>query len=226
MEIVTGSFEILVPSGELNAEDIYRSIEYAGRTCYQSQEKMTGESSEKFIRTLLARGHESVLEHISLSVKFKDVSRGFTHELVRHRLCTFSQESTRYVKTENLKFVMPLDKKTDNELFGWVDILGPGGNERQSPYSIIEMFESIYKRLLAKGWKPEDARQFLPIGTACEIVCTTNLREWRHIFKMRCDRHAHWEIRGVMLDLLKVFYKELPIIFEDLYKEFWQDGNI
>jgi thymidylate synthase (FAD) len=187
-------------------------IEKAGRTCYKSEDKITNESSKKFVQMILKRGHESVIEHISASVKFI-TNRGVTHELVRHRLCAFSQESTRYVNYggEDIEFIKPI----------WApDVNHPGFG----PFDPIEIWEEAmldteisYNRLLKNGWRPEQAREVLPNSLKTEIVVTANLREWRHIMKLRTSKAAHPQIRALMIDCLENgFKKEFPVLFEDI----------
>lgn len=181
-------------------------------------EPITHESAAKFIRMLIKRGHESVLEHSLMTVRFIDCSRGFTHELVRHRLCAFTQESTRYVD----------EKGTDVVCAGHQDPLGDveldlnTGDDSTYSSTFYQMTQNAldnYKALREAGWKPEDARQILPIGITSEIVVSANLREWRHIFKMRTDKPAHWEIRKVMCDLLAELKKgPVGVLFEDFYR--------
>jgi len=207
-----GNFEIL---NEDQLEQQLRTIESAGRVCYQSEKgPITLESARKFIRMILKRGHESVIEHSSMTVRFSDVSRGFTHELVRHRLCAFSQESTRYVDESDLHFVTPPHKDER----GWIQ------SGRTIPTAAIVNLEQVYRDLIAAGWKRDDARQFLPIGTRAQIVCTANFREWRHIFKTRTGKPAHWEIRRVMGLLLAHVQPLLSPIFDD-FKIANQDTN-
>lgn len=204
-----GSFEVLTPIDHLLEQLLI--IERAGRVCYQSEKREpTLTSARRFIRKLLKRGHESVIEHSSLTVRFSNVSRGFTHELVRHRLCAFSQESTRYVDESDLHFVLPPGVDPDTALPDFTD---------SSPVSVgdaVACAEWVYGQLLKLGWKREDARQFLPIGVTSQIVATANLREWRHIFRLRCAKPAHWEIRRVMGLLLEHVQPVLEPVFDDL----------
>jgi len=201
-----GSYEILTPRIELR-EGLER-IEWAGRTCYQSYENktITQESAAKFCRRLLSSTppHESVLEHAELTVRFTGCSRGMTHELVRHRLCAFSQESTRYVdyiKDTGGMRVVPFPDIT--------------AEEQEVFDAAMEVIQNAYRRLREMGRPPEDARQVLPTALVSEIVVTANWREWRHIFELRCDRAAHWEIRRIMVKLLEELKKELPGVFDD-----------
>ncbi|MFC1656589.1 FAD-dependent thymidylate synthase [Patescibacteria group bacterium] len=222
-----GSFKILTPRKELE-EQLLR-IEKGGRTCYQSIRKpVTKKSAEKFVSMILGRGHESVIEHSNMTVQFSNLSRGFTHELVRHRLCAFSQESTRYVDYAREGEGVDLDK------FRLHCIVPAHKNEKQRvkledgrELSMADMFaeiEKFYRGLRKANWIPEDARQILPIGTKSQIVVSANLREWRHIFKMRTSKFAHWEIRKVMGDLLVEVQKIVPAVFDD-FKLAGKDKN-
>ncbi|MDD4995913.1 MAG: FAD-dependent thymidylate synthase [Patescibacteria group bacterium] len=221
------SFKILTPVAEL--KDQLLRIERAGRTCYQSEIKeINWETAEKFVKMLIKRGHESVLEHSYLTVQFNNLSRGFTHEQVRHRLTAISQESTRYVdyakegedvdldKLE-LKCVVPphLDERKKVDL---------GDGRKMSAEEMFQEYENFYRALRKSGWLPEEARQFLPIGVKSQIVISANFREWRHIFEMRTSQFAHWEIRKVMGDLLEELKGIIPGIFDDL-AEIGKDQN-
>jgi thymidylate synthase (FAD) len=216
----TGSFKILTPKSELKKQLL--RIERAGRTCYRSQTgKVTEETAINFLSMLLKRGHESVIEHSAMTVKFSHVSRGFTHEMVRHRLASYSQESTRYVdyakegKTSSL----------DLDAFEINTIAPPHRNENEeveledgTTMTLMEMYDSIeryYRGLRKAGWNPEDARQVLPIGLEAHIVVTANFREWRHIFTLRTAKPAHWEIRSVLGALLKEVQTIVPAVFDD-----------
>lgn len=223
MKIINGKpkFQILTSKSELKNQLI--RIEKAGRTCYQSEKgKVSVNSAKKFTAMIIKRGHESVIEHSSLTVKFFNLSRGFTHEIVRHRLASFSQESTRYVDYAKRGEEVDLDK------FQLHCIAPPHRNEKEKvelengeKLSLKDMFANIekyYRGLRKAGWLPEDARQVLPIGIKSEIVVTANLREWRHIFELRTSQFAHWEIRIAMIALLKELKKILPGIFDDFQK--------
>lgn len=211
------SFEILTPEAELR--DQLRRIERGGRTCYQSfNGRISNKSAERFVKMIIKRGHFSVLEHSCLSVRFKDVSRGFTHEMVRHRLAAYSQESTRYVDYARKGGDVDLDKFQ-------VTIVAPPHRDEKKKVELEdgrkmtfeqmgEEVEKFYRALRKAGWNPQDARQILPIGLRAEIVVTTNFREWLHILRMRTSEYAHWEIRGVMVDLLSELQMILPPIFE------------
>ena len=181
-------------------------LELAGRTCYKSENRITEGSAEKFVKMILDLGHETVIEHICASVRLI-TNRGVTHELVRHRLASYSHESTRYVRyKDELQFVKPV---------WWSD---PGYSEEQKQHwaHAMELGEKLYLEALAKGDRPEQAREMLPHSIKTEIVMTANLREWRHIFAMRCSKEAHPQMRSLMLDCLKGFAQEIPIVFDRL----------
>ena len=215
-----GKFVILTPKKEL-LDQLLR-IERAGHTCYQTNKEVTMETAQKFCKMLISRGHYSVLEHSNMSVKFYNVSRGFTHEQVRHRLTAISQESTRYVDYAKKGQGVDLTK------FQLKCVVPPHRDENEKikledgrKMSITEMFaeyEKFYRALRTAGWVPQDARQVLPIGIKSEIVISANLREWRHIFKMRTSQYAHWEIRRVMCNLLEKVQSIIPIIFDDFFE--------
>ena len=189
-------------------------IEMAGRTAYQSRDKITEGSAMKFVEMIRRRGHESVLEHSSMTVEFDNVSRGFTHELVRHRLASFTQESTRYVDESDFKVVVPPTRDKDNKI---VELELPNKEKIKVSFSDwVNLNEQMYRGLRSADWVPEDARQILPIGIKSQIVVTANFREWRHIFKLRTSPGAHWEIRRVLTNLLEEVKEKMPIIFDDI----------
>lgn len=186
-------------------------IESAGRTCYKSEDKITSSSAKKFTQMVLKRGHESVIEHVSASVRFI-TNRGVTHELVRHRICAFSQESTRYVNYggDDIQFIRPV--WFPNEITRTTNLR----TVEMNWVLAMEKSESFYKLLLQQGWRPEQAREVLPNSLKTEIVVTANLREWRHIFKLRTSKAAHPQIRELMRSCLEGFKRRIPVIFEDI----------
>ena len=202
MEILknAGTFEILSKT-----DNIIGTIAKSARTCYQSQDKSNPESDYNLVKNLLNRQHYAMIEFADMTVRFDNVSRGFTHELVRHRLCSFAQESTRYVDESNFKVVVPphLDHRP---LADW-----------------FNLNEEFYKKLKTVGYLNEDARQVLPTAIKSQIVVKANLREWIQIFKMRCDITAHWEIRELMLALLAVVKKQIPLVFDNF--QFFKSDN-
>lgn len=185
----------------LSADSMLHSIEDSARTCYAS--KSNSDTSEQFIRGLIAKGHESVIEHCMLKATI-ECSRACSHQIVRHRLCAYSQESQRYVNYENKGYkVLCLTDKSD---------IVP-----ESYVIAVENAVNAYEELLAQGLKPEDARYVLPNCFMTKLDMSANLRQWRHIFKERAlNDHAQWEIRSVMKQLLKQAKEYLPCIFGDL----------
>jgi len=182
--------------------------EMAGRTCYKSEDKITDDSAKKFVKSIIKRGHETVIEHVSATVRII-TNRGVTHELVRHRLSSFSQESTRYVKYgDDMEFIKPVWWKdwSREEQIQWEDSMLVSSQK--------------YCNLIDLGSRPEQAREVLPNSLKTEIVMTANMREWRHIFKLRCSQKAHPQIRMIMLDMLEHFHEEFPGMFDDLAEQY------
>jgi thymidylate synthase (FAD) len=214
MRIVEPSFEIVSmpdPDAALSV------IEQAGRTCYKSEHKMQEGSASDFIRRILRSGHESVIEHGSCTVRFI-CDRGVSHELVRHRLAAYSQESTRYANYARERFgseisvIRPSFWSEDSREFAlWRETM--------------EKCEAAYMELLQQGAKPQQARAVLPNSLKTEVVMTANFREWRHVFRLRCSKAAHPQIREVMLPLLEEMCKRFPPLFEDVYEEIVGEGR-
>ena len=178
-------------------------IETAGRTSYQSFEKQTVESYKRFIEMLIIRGHESVLEHASASFRISGVSRALTHQLVRHRFCSFTQRSQRYVNEENFKYIVPDEIK-----------INPEAHELYT--NVMENIRESYIRLKELGIKKEDARFILPNSTQSELILTANFRELRHIIKLRGEKTAQWEIRNLFIEILRILKKKVPTVFKDM----------
>ena len=211
----------------IDGEQILRHLEKAARTCYKSEHKIGDfESTKKFIAGLIKRGHESTIEHYSISVRFI-VDRGVTHELVRHRLVAYSQESTRYCSYDKEQF----DGQVTFIIPPWVNI--PAGsygiaipvcniitnNNDMVWYDTMLSCEYNYLRLLKDNWSPQEARSVLPNSLKTEIVASANLREWRHIFKLRTSKAAHPQMREIMVPLLKEFKEKIPVLFDDISNE-------
>ena len=208
-------------------------IERCGRTAYKSQDKITEDSAVKFIRMLIKRGHESVLEHSSATVLFKGCSRAFAHQLVRHRLMAVTQESQRYCDesgfTRNDYYVIPKSIKELGEQ--GFEVMGSNiVTCYRNTLAMIDRQYLAYLELMNKAKKggklsdirkpQEDARFILPNAVCSEIVITANFREWRHIFSLRCHPDAQWEIRDIMKKLLDEFHVLFFPVFEDLYEKF------
>ncbi len=205
MNIIDASYKIeKLPS----LEDI-KLIEAAGRVCYKSEEKTTDTSFVEFLERIVRRGHESVLEHSMLTVRFI-CDRGVSHELVRHRLASFSQESTRYCNySGEVAFIMPCFFKQCLNVYHpyvlWKDAMLSS--------------EDTYKEMLKQGASPQEARAVLPNSTKTEVVMTANLREWRHILKLRTSKAAHPQMRELMCPLLEELKASIPVIFDDISGE-------
>lgn len=212
MLVVDPCFSFMhIPDGEF----ILSHLELAARTCYKSEDKASPDSARKLLTRIIHLGHDSVLEHCGVSVRIV-CDRGVTHELVRHRLCSFSQESTRYANYAQDKFgreltvIRPFFWQTDAACY-------------QLWLSAMQACENAYLRLVEAGATAQEARSVLPNSLKTEIVTTANLREWRHIFKLRCDRAAHPQMRQIMLPLLAAFQERIPLVFDDLATNFAPD---
>ena len=225
MKLIDQSYEILNIS-----ENILETIEKCARTCYKSEDKIgckqdkcttnkwkhygiysncaTAECEEhsayKLIKSLIKNKHHAMIEFGDITVKFI-TNRSVTHELVRHRLCSFAQQSQRYVKYDgDMEFIKPV----------WYE------HNDDEPNKIFrlscERSEFAYKGLIDHGWRAEQAREVLPNCIATEIVVKANLREWTHIFQLRCSKKAHPQIRSLMINLLKDLKVLIPLIFEEI----------
>lgn len=181
-------------------------IEYAGRNCYRSQDKIADDSYDKFIRMLIKRGHESPLEFGSMSFEIL-TSRAILAELTRHRVASFCVESQRYVDYEQLTFIIP----------DWVQEADK--ESAQMWFDSMRYAANTYQQLRKNGKTPELARSVLPNDTACHIIMSANLREWRHVFKLRTSKGAHPQMRALMKLGLEEAVKTFPCVFEDLVGE-------
>jgi thymidylate synthase (FAD) len=184
-------------------QDAEKLIESAGRTAYKSEKRITDDSAATFIAMLVRRGHTSVLEHASATFRISGVSRAFSHQLVRHRIASYTQKSQRYVSEKEFNYVIPESIKND-------------GRALESFLNCMELIASSYEYLQALGIKNEDARFVLPNACETEIVITANFRVWRHIIELRVDKAAQWEIRDVCMEILKVLKEKAPSCFGDL----------
>lgn len=177
-------------------------IEEAGRTCYLSLDKITDDSEKNFIRRCIRNGHHSILEHATASFRIKGASRAFTHQLVRHRLASFSQQSQRYVNESEFDYIMPPEIAHNAEA---VHVYR----------DFIDHAKNTYQKLREAGIKKEDARFVLPNALESQIVFSANFRELRFIFSLRLQKSAQWEIRRVFIEILKIMQKEAPSVFAD-----------
>lgn len=207
MEILKPHFVI---EDNIDGEEILKRLEKYGRVCYKSEDKITPDSAKKFLATRIFRdGHDSIIEHEKVTVRII-CDRGVTHEIVRHRIASYSQESTRYCnyQSRGVKVIEPLfylgeENKTkfDEWLAAMLDA------------------ERHYLRLLELGSTPQEARSVLPNSLKTEIIITYNLREWRHFFKLRCTKRAHPQMREISIPLLHEFQKRIPVIFDNISEE-------
>lgn len=197
MRIVEPSATI---EGQYDYDHMLAHVEKAGRTCYKSEDRITAGSAAKLIKHVIARGHESVLEHMNISVRFI-CDRGVSHELVRHRIASFSQESTRYCNYvgDTITFINPLLEE---------------GTEAYSVWHLaMENAEYDYNRLIRAGCKPQIARSVLPNSLKTELVMTANIREWRLFFHLRCDKAAHPQMRQLTIPLYEEMCTRFPAFF-------------
>ena len=208
MKVVNPSVEFITP---VKGDVILKRIEQCGRVCYKSEDKITDTSAEKFCKGIVSRGHEAVLEHCSFTVKFI-VDRGVSHEIVRHRMASYCQESTRYCNYSKGQFD------------GQICCIKPSFlDEGTTGYTIWENAckdaERAYFDLLEFGCTPQEARDVLPTSLKTEVVMTANIREWRHFLKLRCSSAAHPQIREVSKELLSRCHELIPVLFDDIYEE-------
>ena len=205
MKIVSPYVQIL---DEIDAQELLRKIERAGRVCYKSEGKAGPGTAATFVASLLKRGHESVIEHEKLSVLIV-CDRGVSHEIVRHRLASYSQESTRYCNYTGEKFG------------GELSFIKPCfWSEEDTAYktweAAMEQCERSYFALIDGGAKPEQARSVLPNSLKTELVATMNMRAWRHFLRLRTDAASHPQMRELAGLLLHEFRARLPVLFEDI----------
>jgi thymidylate synthase (FAD) len=205
---------------EINGEELLQQIEKVGRTCYKSEDKITPDSSKKFVSGLIKNGHEAMIEHNAITVRFI-CDRGVSHEIVRHRIASFGQESTRYCNYSKDKFsnqINAIDITKGIELDTKMKDLS-----QESIKSIIDEWllamedaEKHYMKMIELGATPQIARSVLPTSVKTEIVVTMNLREWRHFFKLRTPVNAHPQMRELAIPLLEDFKKLIPCVFDDI----------
>lgn len=205
MKLISPSHEFLE---EIDGVKMLKRLERIGRVCYKSEGKTTDTSYEQFLSNLLARGHESVIEHEKVSVKII-CDRGVSHEIVRHRIASYSQESTRYCNYSKDQFgheltmIKPCFWREDSEAYtAWKETM--------------EIIEKNYFRMLESGAAAQEARSILPNSLKTEIVVTMNMREWRHFFKLRTAEAAHPQMREVAIALLHDFQTHIPVLFDNI----------
>lgn len=203
MRVINARARILTP---INGKEVLELIERAGRTCYRS--KSGEDTAPNFVANLIKRGHESVLEHVNVNVEIV-CDRGIMAELTRHRHASFSIESTRYCNYNKspMHFISP---SIDNLPYDVQDMVNS-----QFVENCIRV-ESQYRYMIINGATPEVARAILPNSLATTIIMTANLREWRHIFKLRTSKASHPDMRALMIPLLEEFKKQVEVVFDDI----------
>ena len=215
---------VIIGKDQIEGHKILKHIEKIARTCYKSEDLINNESAEKMIKKLIKMNHLAMIEHASVSVLFT-CDRGVTHEIVRHRVASYAQESTRYVNYSKDKF--------GNEI-GYIDIAGGIALDTKMKDLPVETIDAIisewhqacidaekhYMKMLELGATPQIARSVLNNSTKSDINVTMNLREWRHFFELRCDTPAHPQMRELVIPLLKEMSEVIPIVFDDLVEKF------
>jgi len=201
-----------VIESEVNGGEILKLIERVGRTCYKSEDKISETSAQKFVANIIKNGHEAVIEHFNITVRVV-CDRGVTHEIVRHRVASYAQESTRYCNyskdkfSNQITFIEPCFWDLNNE-------------EDKRKYQIwkeaMEYSEKKYMELIELGATPQEARSILPNSLKTELAMTMNLREWRHFFKLRAAPSAHPQMREIALMMLEKFKELIPVVFDDI----------
>jgi len=175
-------------------------LEHAGRVCYRSAK--SGEMG-KFLQNRIREGHDSIIEHASATFEISGISRACSHQLVRHRLASYSQESQRYVDMSDPQFIIPPD-------------IAANPRAMEIWQGVVDELKAVYRELRELGIRKEDARFLLPNATATRIVMSANLREWRHVIKLRTGPAAQWEIRELANRILDILYQVAPSVFQDL----------
>lgn len=205
MKIVDPGFFI---EDEIDGKEMLKKIEQIGRVCYKSECNITDDSAVRFVRNIIKSGHESVIEHEKVTVRII-CDRGVSHEIVRHRLASYSQESTRYCNYNadkfgnQLTFIRPnFWQENDRKYLIWKECMAE--------------VEKAYMKMLELGAKPQEARSILPNSLKTEIVVTMNLREWRHFFKLRTSEAAHPQMRQIAIQIMDKFKELIPVIFDDI----------
>ena len=205
MKIIKPYHDIVTP---VKGEEMLKHIEACGRVCYKSEHKITEDSYLNFAKNIIKNGHEAVIEHAEISVRFV-CDRGVSHEIVRHRMASYCQESTRYCNyakddfSNEITVIKPcyLEEGT----LAWV-----------TWKDACQFAENSYFSLLDIGLTPQEARSVLPNSLKTEVIMTANLREWRHFLKLRTSKAAHPQMRELAMPLLADFKRYIPIIFDDI----------
>lgn len=203
---------IFIIEDKIDGNEILNKIERAGRTCYKSEDKISVDSSKQFIKKIMRIGHESVIEHEKITVRII-CDRGVTHEIVRHRIASYSQESTRYCNYSNNKFGSEI---TVIEPSFWDKNSKKDKMKYDTWKEALIKAEEAYLKLIELGATPQEARSVLPNSLKTEIVVTMNIREWRHFFKLRTSKAAHPQMQEIARPILDEFKKLIPVLFDDI----------
>lgn len=217
MKLINSGYEILT---DIDGDKVLKDIENVARTCYKSHDHTKEGSAAKLVDTLIKSGHHAMLEFFDITVRFT-CDRGVSHEIVRHRVASYAQESTRYCNYSKDKFGNEL---TFIEPYWLTEaLLDDTDNARERLIFCLQHIEEIYMSLLNKGLQPQAARAILPNCLKTELNVKMNLREWRHFFNLRCSKAAHPDLRKLALPLLAEFKAKLPIVFDDLYEKYCEE---
>lgn len=193
--------------GDSSLESPMKLIEQAGRTCYKSESKISKDSWKSFVNMIKTKGHESVLEHVSATIRII-CDRGVSHEIVRHRIASFSQESTRYCNYSSTKKSMTFVKPF------WYSLPDVSSDKIAQFKEAMLLAEAAYNKLIALGSTPQEARAVLPNALKTEIVATMNLRSWKHFLELRLSHQAHPDMRIVARLIKDQLMFNFPIVFE------------
>lgn len=224
MKLIKPSVEIL---DELHGDTILKILERVARTCYKSEDKITDntDSAKRLLKTILTNRHASILEFVNVTVKFT-CSIGCAREITRHRIGSYSQESTRYCNytqdkfSNQLTFIIPEWADLEEGEYHSMEVSEINDDKEYIFTRACLAADGAYTALIDGKCKPEQAREVLPLCTKTEINVQYNLREWMHFFELRCSNHAHPEIRNLAKTVLKEFHNKIPLIFDELYERY------
>ena len=184
-------------------------IALSARLCYSKssidelKKNLTPQKVESFLKKIIEIGHESILEHVSFTFGIEGISRACSHQLVRHRIASYSQQSQRYVNFDKIEYVIPETIKSNRKIF-------------KKFKNFMSEISNFYREMLEENIPAEDARFILPNACATKIIVTMNLRELKHFFRLRCCNRAQWEIRELAINMLKLLKKKIPILFSQM----------
>lgn len=229
MKLVKPSVNIM---DEVDGNKILKKLERCARVCHKSEEHIKEDSAEKLLRGIMKKGHESVIEHSSLTTHII-CDRSTAQQLTRHRIAAYSVESQKYCDYKGLQVICPpsiqgnqpnCDVEIElNNLYYKHEEKSLVDFKTQIWCRAITQSYVVYKELRKRGVPSEDARSVLPNATKTEVVSTFNMRTWRHVLNISCDKHAQWQIRDIMMLVLRTFHQNIPVLFDDIYEKYY--GN-